>query len=115
MSVSGPLGVLFIFSIDGTFSKTKGKFVNDAVGSEKNSTMLLITVKDTPHLCLFATKHIKTGTEIRYDYGVSNLPWRKKVWPKHLRVTLSSSFLQAMFYGLYCSEYRSVFEWKLVV
>ncbi|KAJ8050002.1 hypothetical protein HOLleu_03007 [Holothuria leucospilota] len=27
-------------------------------------------------LCLFATKKIVPGQEIRYDYGVKNLPWR---------------------------------------
>ena len=50
--------------------------MNDAVGEVKNSEMKKINVMDIPHLCVFATKNIKPGEEIRYDYGVPNLPWR---------------------------------------
>ncbi|XP_071828978.1 uncharacterized protein [Apostichopus japonicus] len=31
-----------------------------------------------PYLCLFATKDIPAETELWFDYGVANLPWRKK-------------------------------------
>ena len=50
--------------------------VNDAVGEVENSEMKKINVMDIPHLCFFATKNIKPGEEIRYDYGVPNLTWR---------------------------------------
>ncbi|XP_030840546.1 uncharacterized protein LOC105438115 [Strongylocentrotus purpuratus] len=31
-----------------------------------------------PHLCLFALVDIRPGAELRYDYGVDNLPWRQE-------------------------------------
>ena len=34
--------------------------------------------KGQVHLCLFAVRPIPANTELRYDYGVSGLPWRKK-------------------------------------
>ena len=41
--------------------------------------MKVVTIRGEPHLAVFATKHIRKGEEIRYDYGVTSLPWRKKV------------------------------------
>ncbi|KAL4003967.1 receptor-type tyrosine-protein phosphatase U [Sarotherodon galilaeus] len=32
-----------------------------------------------PHLCLFALKEIAAGSEITYDYGGKEWPWRKKL------------------------------------
>lgn len=32
-----------------------------------------------PRLALFAIRQISEGEEVRYDYGVPNLSWRKKV------------------------------------
>ena len=40
--------------------------------------MKKVMVHSLPHLCLFAVKEIFSGTELRYDYGVKDLPWRKK-------------------------------------
>ena len=52
--------------------------VNDGVYA--NSLMKIVFVSNVPHLCLFATKSISVGTEIRYNYGdKKNLWWRKKV------------------------------------
>ena len=34
-------------------------------------------MKGKPHLAVFATKNIKDGEQILYDYGVPSLPWRK--------------------------------------
>ena len=53
--------------------------VNDA---EKGSTlqncvMKIIEIDGTPHLCLFASRDIGLDEELRFDYGVPNLPWRK--------------------------------------
>ena len=30
-----------------------------------------------PHLAIYAKKDINCGDELRYDYGVKDLPWRK--------------------------------------
>ena len=41
--------------------------------------MKIVLLDNYPRLCLFATKHIKCGEELRYDYGENDgdLPWRK--------------------------------------
>nr|XP_054749937.1 uncharacterized protein LOC129255617 [Lytechinus pictus] len=31
----------------------------------------------SPHLCLFALRELKAGTELRYDYNIQDLPWRQ--------------------------------------
>ena len=41
--------------------------------------MKLIEADGKPHLCLFALKEIMAGTEITYDYGGKEWPWRKEV------------------------------------
>lgn len=66
-------------SVDATFSKRKGRYVNDGYGGQQNSVMKVIEVTSIPHLALFATQNIKKGEEICYDYGVLTLPWRKQV------------------------------------
>jgi len=33
-------------------------------------------IENVPHLLLFATRNIKVGEELAYDYGGQNLPWR---------------------------------------
>jgi len=40
--------------------------------------MKVIDVENCPHLCIFSNKRILAGEELRYDYGVDDLPWRKK-------------------------------------
>jgi len=37
----------------------------------------IVEVNQTPHLCVFADRDIAIGEELRYDYGVPILPWRK--------------------------------------
>lgn len=72
----------FYFSLDATFDPfelSKGRFVNDGVHEEKNCCLSVVVVAGVPHLCNFALRFIKKGEELRYDYGVPNLPWRKKV------------------------------------
>uniref|UniRef100_A0A8W8NXV7 SET domain-containing protein n=1 Tax=Magallana gigas TaxID=29159 RepID=A0A8W8NXV7_MAGGI len=68
------------FWVDGTYSKQKGKYVNDAAPKSKqnNSVMKILEVDGVPHLVLYASRKICKGEEIRYDYGEKNLPWRKK-------------------------------------
>lgn len=52
--------------------------INDGIGKEKNSyPRVVLDTKSVPHVCFFANKDIQIGEEIRYDYGVTNLPWRK--------------------------------------
>ena len=41
--------------------------------------MKKVVVDNIPHLCLFATRDITINEELRYDYGLNDLPWRKKV------------------------------------
>ncbi|XP_069108879.1 uncharacterized protein [Argopecten irradians] len=66
------------YGVDATFSDRICRFVNDGVGRERNSIMILETFNDHPYLCLYASRNIAAGKEIRYDYGVNNLPWRRK-------------------------------------
>ncbi|XP_065068901.1 uncharacterized protein LOC135694139 isoform X1 [Rhopilema esculentum] len=40
--------------------------------------MQKVMVGQVPHLCLFATRTITQGEELRYDYGLDDLPWRKQ-------------------------------------
>lgn len=65
--------------IDGTFSKGKGRYINDGCGGNQNASIQLVMVRSRPHLAVFAKRNIKEGEEILYDYGVPSLPWRKNV------------------------------------
>ena len=70
----------FRFSIDATHDIFhQGRMVNDAPTGDilQNCVMKIVEVCDKPHLCAFATRNIAEGEELRYDYGVPNLPWRK--------------------------------------
>ena len=55
--------------------------VNDATYPETNCKVKIFRgcLKGVMRLCLFATKDIVIGSELRFDYGVTDLPWRKKV------------------------------------
>ncbi|XP_051816723.1 uncharacterized protein LOC127537708 [Acanthochromis polyacanthus] len=44
--------------------------------------MKKIIVNNRPHLCLFAVKKIEIGTELEYNYGDCEWPWRKKITHK---------------------------------
>ena len=66
------------FSIDATHSTGCGRIVNDNPHRDANSEMKIVYHEERPHLCLFAKCDMIAGTELRYDYGVPNLPWRKK-------------------------------------
>lgn len=64
------------FSIDASHEDgSLGRLVNDAHKSP-NCKMKRLQVQSKPHLCLFAIEDIETGTEITYDYGDSEWPWR---------------------------------------
>lgn len=68
---------MFVCSIDATEpSNSLGRLVNDGINEEENCKMKLVPYCNTPHLCLFTTRDIEINTELRYDYGVKDLPWR---------------------------------------
>ncbi|XP_052217394.1 uncharacterized protein LOC127835130 [Dreissena polymorpha] len=56
-----------------------GRMVNDVIKGDirNNAEMKIVLVHGKPHLCLFATKDISVNEELRFDYRVPNLPWRK--------------------------------------
>ncbi|XP_061193714.1 uncharacterized protein LOC133201942 [Saccostrea echinata] len=68
------------YCLDATESSRRGRFANDAGPDDvhQNATMKCVSSKGKPHLALFAKRKIKIGEEIRYDYGVPDLPWRKQ-------------------------------------
>lgn len=57
-----------------------GRYINDAPRHENecNANIEKIIVDYKPALVLFARRFINAGEEIKYDYGVKNLPWRCK-------------------------------------
>ncbi|XP_052803821.1 N-lysine methyltransferase KMT5A-A-like [Mya arenaria] len=69
--------------IDAFQTDRLGRFVNDAkentIGC--NSKQKLLFFEGVPHICLFASKTIHIGDEIRYDYGddSGNLFWRNQL------------------------------------
>ena len=58
---------------------SEGRMVNDAKKGDalQNCALKIVDVDGIPHLCIFATRDISIDEELRYDYGVDNLPWRK--------------------------------------
>ncbi|KAK7132910.1 hypothetical protein R3I93_019232 [Phoxinus phoxinus] len=67
--------------IDGALEDSSfGRLVNDE-HKAPNCKMKLIEADGKPHLCLFALKEITAGTEITYDYGGKEWPWRKEIPP----------------------------------
>jgi len=65
-------------SIDATYSDGLGKLVNDSPPRYANSIIKKIFAGGQTRLCIFAKKNIMKGEELRYDYGVKDLPWRSK-------------------------------------
>ncbi|XP_071814389.1 histone-lysine N-methyltransferase Set8-like isoform X2 [Apostichopus japonicus] len=66
--------------IDATDTACVAKMVNDEIGREANSVMKKQILEGRVCLCLFALKDMKHGQELRYDYGQTDLLWRKKAW-----------------------------------
>jgi len=54
-----------------------GRFVNDAPRRQANCYTKAVAVGPDPHVMIFAAKDIFPGEELRYDYQVPDLPWRK--------------------------------------
>lgn len=76
-SIRGIYIAFFHFSIDATHSTGAGRMANDSPYRFANAEMKIVYCDDKPFLCLFARRYIHANVEIRYDYGVPNLPWRK--------------------------------------
>ena len=70
--------ITIFISIDATYSTGLGRLVNDSPRARANATMKKITIDSQTYLCLFATCKIPNNTELRYDYGASDLHWRTK-------------------------------------
>lgn len=80
----GSAHLLFACSIDATEeSNTMGRLINHSK-TRPNLSVKIITPKERPHLCFFASTDIKKGTELVYDYGdrskesLTNFEWLKQ-------------------------------------
>ena len=71
---------MLTFSVDATFSSGLGRLVNDAPSNKANCNCCMRKIKDGKkiYLALYALREISTDEELRYDYGVKDLPWRKQ-------------------------------------
>lgn len=65
-------------SVDAIFSSGLGRLVNDALPNKANCNCVMRKMKvgSRIHLALYALRDIMIGEELRYDYGVKDLPWR---------------------------------------
>ncbi|XP_057297310.1 histone-lysine N-methyltransferase set-1-like [Hydractinia symbiolongicarpus] len=66
-----------MLSIDATNSDCLARLVNDSPFNKSNCKMEVVEVDGRPHLCLFSIREISPYEELRYDYGVGGLEWRK--------------------------------------
>ena len=64
-------------SLDATFSDGLGRLVNDDPLYKANCAMKKIKGGNKVYLVLCALRNIEKGEELRYDYGVKDLPWRQ--------------------------------------
>ena len=64
-------------SVDATFSSGLGRLVNDASPNKPNCNCVMRKIKTETktYLALYALRDIAIGEELRYDYGVKDLPW----------------------------------------
>ena len=65
------------FSVDATFAHGLGRLVNDSPQKDANCVMKRVVIDNVPHLLLYAKDDIQPGDELRYNYGIKGLPWRK--------------------------------------
>jgi SET domain-containing protein len=71
--------LLVAFSIDARHNERLGRFLNDArrTDEECNCYAKSLFICGQPRVLIFAGKDIKAGSELRYDYGGQDLPWRE--------------------------------------
>jgi hypothetical protein len=74
-------GSILCFSIDATHEEARlARYINDAPKKEANCVAKAVDISGRLHIIIFAgANDITPGTELRYDYGGGDLPWRKKV------------------------------------
>jgi hypothetical protein len=53
--------------------------VNDAPKKLANCKVKAMMIDNHPRVLIYACRDILAGCELRYDYGVSDLPWRKVI------------------------------------
>ena len=53
--------------------------MNDGFGGTQNAEVKVVKVGGKSHLAAFASRNIKSGEQVLFDYGVTSLPWRKPV------------------------------------
>ena len=82
--------LMFVFSVDATFTTRIGKFINDS--SRPNCRVKAIKHFNQIFFCLFALTDIDKGTEIRYSYGAPGLVWRK-VCIYNVKIVISLTLL----------------------
>ena len=55
----------FYFSFDATYADRSAKYINDSAPAYQNCLLRKLEVDKKPVLCLFASKDIQAGTELR--------------------------------------------------
>jgi len=76
------LGVNFVlflynFSINAANTDRVARYINDCPRKYANCIPKSMFLLGKPRVLLFALRDIENGTELRYDYGGSLLPWRQ--------------------------------------
>lgn len=64
-------------SIDARNNVRLARYINDAPRKLANCSSKAHVIHGQPRVLFFATCDISKDTEIRYDYGVADLPWRE--------------------------------------
>ncbi|XP_071829640.1 uncharacterized protein [Apostichopus japonicus] len=62
--------------IDASSSERKGKFINDE-WRKPNACVQQLDYSMGPRLAIFAKREIRSGDEVRYNYGQTDAEWRK--------------------------------------
>ena len=78
--------------MDATNKTGFARLVNDGTGPSINCAMKIVVIQTVPHQCLFFTRTIEKGEELRYDCGGYICPWRKQ-FTFYIQIVLYSNFL----------------------
>ena len=68
-----------LFSVDGGNADAIGKYLNDSPQRYANCCVKVQSFNGVPRLCIYSTRDIKRGEELRYDYNMEDSPWRADV------------------------------------
>jgi hypothetical protein len=66
-----------LYSIDASNCERLGKYVNDAPKKQANCVAKSKLLLGKPCVLLFAAKDIAANSQLLFDYGGKDLPWRK--------------------------------------